>query len=93
MEFSIRLEACDPARNIWRSYLVAAGQDLFGNWIVELTYGRIGCKGRTKVVPVDDEEAARRYVRQCLKRRERAPKRIGVGYQIKDISGRWELPP
>lgn len=60
MEFSIQLAATDPARNIWRSYLIAGGQDLFGNWIVELTYGRIGAKGRTKAVLVADEAAAHR---------------------------------
>jgi hypothetical protein len=42
MEYSVLLEASDPARNRWRSYHIAAGQDLFGDWVVELTYGRIG---------------------------------------------------
>jgi predicted DNA-binding WGR domain protein len=90
MEFSILLEACDPERNIHRAYRLAAGQDLFGNWIVEVTYGRIGAKGRTKVVPVADEAAARRYVQTCLKKRESAPKRIGVGYKRIQKTGAWE---
>ena len=47
MEFSILLEACDPERNRWRSYRIMAGQDLFGDWVVELTYGRIGSRGAT----------------------------------------------
>ena len=87
MEFSILLEACDPARNLWRSYHVAAGQDLFGDWVVELTYGRIGSKGRTKVVSVANEDEARRHVRTCLEKRESAPKRIGIGYKVKGITG------
>ncbi len=89
IEFAVELEASDPARNIWRSYQIAGGQDLFGNWIVELTYGRIGTKGRTKTVLVADEAAAHRYARQCLKRRQSAPKRIGVGYRTVRISGAW----
>ncbi len=36
MEFSIRLETREPERNIWRSYHIAAGQYLFGDWVVYL---------------------------------------------------------
>lgn len=90
MEFSIRLEARDPERNIWRSYRIAAGQDLFGDWIVQLTYGRIGARGHTKTVAVPDETAARRYVRRCLRKRETAPKRIGVAYKCIGTTGNWE---
>jgi len=46
--YSILLEADYPELNIRRSYLIEAGQDLFGNWIVEINYGRIGCKGEKK---------------------------------------------
>ena len=57
MEFAIHLEACDPARNIWRSYSITAGQDLFGDWIVVLNYGRISARGTTKTVLLSDEES------------------------------------
>lgn len=87
MEYSILLEARDPARNIWRSYHLAAGQDLFGNWLVQITYGRIGARGHSKVILVADEAEARRTIGECLKRRESSPKRIGVGYQVKAITG------
>jgi len=76
------LEARDPARNIHRAYSLAYGQDLFGNWIVETTFGRIGGKGRTLVAVVENEDEALRYVRKSLKRRESAPKRLGIGYKI-----------
>jgi predicted transcriptional regulator len=36
---------------------LAYGQDIFGNWVVEITYGRIGGKGPTLVTVVDNEEA------------------------------------
>ncbi|QJD29026.1 WGR domain-containing protein [Methylococcus geothermalis] len=87
--FYIQLEARDPARNISRSYQIIAGQDLFGDWVVELTYGRIGAKGRTKAVLVADETAARHYVRQCLNKRKSAPKRIGVSYETVSVGGEW----
>jgi predicted DNA-binding WGR domain protein len=81
--FSIRLEARDPARNLWRSYRLTAGQDLFGTWIVTITYGRIGSQGHTKTVPLADEAEACRYVRQCLKKRANAPRRLGVPYVVR----------
>jgi len=93
MEYSILLEACDPEKNHWRSYHIAAGQDLFGDWVVETTYGRIGAKGRTQTVLVADREEAKKYVQNCLKRRESAPKRIGTGYVVKKVSGEWKPQP
>jgi len=33
--FTARLEACDPARDCFRAYLLEAGPDLFGAWLVE----------------------------------------------------------
>ena len=74
------LEAKDASRNIHRAYSIAYGQDLFGNWVVETIYGRIGGKGRTIVTLVNNEEEALKYVQKILKRRQSAPKRIGVGY-------------
>jgi predicted DNA-binding WGR domain protein len=77
------LEAKDASRNIYRAYSIAYGQDLFGNWIVETTYGRIGGKGRTLVTIVNNEDEALQYVQKALKRRQSSPKRIGVAYKIR----------
>jgi predicted DNA-binding WGR domain protein len=44
--FAVRLEARDAARNLWRAYTLEAGRDLFGAWVVEVSYGRIGRPGR-----------------------------------------------
>ena len=87
MHYTILLEACAPERNIWRSYHIVAGQDIFGDWVVELTYGRIGAKGRKKTILVPDKAAAQHYVRQCLKRRESSPKRIGIDCKIAGSNG------
>jgi hypothetical protein len=77
------LEACDPERNIYLAYSIAYGQDLFGNWIVETTFGRIGGRVRTIVTVVKSEDEALQYMRKSLKRRESAPKRLGIGYNVK----------
>jgi predicted DNA-binding WGR domain protein len=69
------LEARDPERNIHRAYSIAYGQDLFGNWIVETTFGRIGGKRQTLVAVVESEDEALQYVRKSPKRRESAPKK------------------
>jgi predicted DNA-binding WGR domain protein len=51
---------------------------------VEITYGRIGGKGQTLVTIVNDEDEAVKHVQKCLRRRESAPKRMGVGYKNKN---------
>ena len=85
--FSILLDADYPELNIRRSYFIGTGEDIFGNWIVEINYGRIGCKGRKKVFLMDCEEDAKKEVKKRLKKRERLVKRIGVGYSVKQIYG------
>ena len=84
--FTATLEACDPARSLFRSYRLAAGIDLLGDWLVEVTYGRIGSKGRCVRYVAADEAAARKIVRHCLQRRGTAKRRIGVGYQIRELT-------
>jgi predicted DNA-binding WGR domain protein len=83
--FSIQLEACDPTRNRFRAYQVDVARDLFGAWLVEVKFGRIGAKGRMLRFTMDDEPAARRMVRERLQRRKRAPGRIGVAYRTLEL--------
>ena len=45
--FRIRLEAKNPEKGHLRAYRIDAGQDLFGQWNIEVTYGRIGRGGRS----------------------------------------------
>ena len=80
------LEARNPARGCLRHYRVEAGTDLFGNWLVEIGYGRIGAVGRSRSYVVRDEAQARRLVQRILKRRTTAPRRIGVAYRILESS-------
>ena len=93
--FSIRLEARDPARNHFRSYRIDAGIDLLGDWLVDVTYGRIGTPGRLIRHVASDEADAQKIVRHCLQRRRTAPKRIGVAYQLRHLAdpGQWIAVP
>jgi hypothetical protein len=80
--FSITLEARNPERGHYRAYRLEAAPDLFGVWLVEATFGRIGCTGRTLAYAASDEAEARRIVRAHLNRRTTAPKRIGTTYEV-----------
>jgi hypothetical protein len=44
--FSALLEARDPAQGRFRSYRLEAGIDLYVVWLVDVTSGRIGTRGR-----------------------------------------------
>jgi predicted DNA-binding WGR domain protein len=74
----IRLEARYVAHRCVRSYEIELGADLFGAWMVEMGYGRIGALGRTKVRSFSTTEEAQAQVRTCLRKRATAPRRIGV---------------
>lgn len=82
--FRIELRAADPARNRWRFYRVTAEQDLLGDWVVRLNYGRIGARGQFRTYLVADAAGASRRVRASLKRRQSAPKRIGITYTVRE---------
>jgi hypothetical protein len=92
--FCIRLEARVLAHGCFRAYRIEAGTDLLGEWLVDVTYGCIGTLGRRIRYLAHGEADARRIVRHCLQRRATAPRRIGVGYQLRELDdpGQW-LPP
>lgn len=90
-QFSASLEAYDPAAGRARAYRIEAGTDLFGAWLVDVTFGRIGTRGRTVRYVAGDREEAKRIVKRSFQRRKSARKRIGVSYRIRELSdpGRW----
>lgn len=84
--FSVSLEAVDPALGRFRAYRVEAGTDLFGAWLVDVTYGRIGTRGTSRRYAAEDEAEARQIIRHHLRRRSTAKERIGVSYRVREIS-------
>ena len=76
----ISLRAQDPARNIHRAWSISAAPDLFGAWLVHVTYGRIGTTGRLIARSFPTEAATNAHIRAALARRAAAPRRIGVSY-------------
>jgi hypothetical protein len=80
--FFALLEARDPALGRFRSYRLEAGIDLLGDWLVEITYGRVWTRGRRIRHAVHTEAEAKKLVRESLRRRATARKRIGVPYRF-----------
>lgn len=60
VEWRCDLEAVDDGWNIARAYSVSVTQDLFGQWIVDLRWGRIGTLGTGLKLTFESDSAARR---------------------------------
>lgn len=81
----ITLVAIHPERNVRRTYRLGLGRDLFGDWMVELRYGRMGQRGQERRIACDSLEEAHRVVRTHLRRRVSAPRRIGCPYRVVSV--------
>lgn len=83
----IGLDACAPERRCFRAYEIAAGQDLFGFWMVEMAYGRVGTRGRTKTRSFSSRGDAMRQIQARLRRRAGSVRRIGCAVCGTTIAG------
>ena len=69
----IRLEARSAAHRCFRAYEIELGTDLFGAWMVEMSYGRIGALGRTTPLIFDGRGTSGTGARLPAQARDRAP--------------------
>src|SRR4051812_23464502 len=83
---TVVLEAHNPERNHHRRYQVTDGRDLLDDWTVAISYGRTGQAGRELRYAAAEAEAMRAIVRDRLRRRLSAPKRIGCPYRLAAFS-------
>jgi predicted DNA-binding WGR domain protein len=83
---TVALEAHHPERNHHRSYVATVGRDLFGDWTVTIRYGRVGQGGQEIRYAASESEAMRAILRNRLRRRLSAPKRIGCAYRLASFS-------
>jgi hypothetical protein len=60
---------------------------------VDVTYGRIGSRGRAIRHVAASEADARKIVRHFLQRRATAPRRIGIGYRVRELMdiAQWKV--
>ena len=68
------------------SYQITVGRDLLDDWTVAITYGRSGQGGQEKRFASAKAEEVRAIIRDRLRRRLSAPKRIGCPYRLTTLS-------
>ncbi|MCB9918590.1 MAG: WGR domain-containing protein [Planctomycetes bacterium] len=78
----LALEAHNPARGAHRRYEVDVAEDLFGELMVVISFGRAGAKLRQMRFGGLSEAEAIRLVRSRLRRRLSAPRRAGCSYYL-----------
>ncbi|MBL9081589.1 MAG: WGR domain-containing protein [Planctomycetales bacterium] len=79
---TIALEAHNPERNHHRRYEITVGRDLFGAWTVGVRYGRVGRGGQELRYGAEHAAAMQKIVRERLKDRQSAPRRIDCRYRL-----------
>ena len=78
----IAFEAHNHEKNHHRRYEVTVGRDLLNDWTVSIRYGRMGQGGRELRYAATEAEEMRAVIRERLRRRLSAPKRIGCPYRL-----------
>jgi predicted DNA-binding WGR domain protein len=95
---TVTLEARNPERNHHRRYQIILGRDLLDAWTVAIRYGRIGQGGQEWRQGSARPEEIRAVIRDRLRRRLSAPKRIGCPYRLTRLDvapgfSAWEWLP
>src|SRR5262245_30801642 len=83
---SMHFEAHNREENHHRHYDVTIGRDLLDHWTVAIRYGRIGQGGHERRYAAADPESIKAIIRDRLRRRLSAPKRIGCPYRLAAFS-------
>jgi predicted DNA-binding WGR domain protein len=76
------LEAHQPGKNHHRRYQVTVGRDLLDHWTVAILYGRVGQEGQERRYVSANPDDMCAVIRDRLRRRPSAPKRIGCSYRL-----------
>jgi predicted DNA-binding WGR domain protein len=79
---TIALEAHNDDLNHHRRYEITVGRDLLNDWTLSIRYGRVGGGYQTQKFAGKDEDQILAIVRERLRRRRSAPKRIGCAYRV-----------
>ncbi len=79
---TVAFEAHNAALNHHRRYQITLGRDLLDDWTVAIRYGRTGQGGQEKQYASPKAEAIQAIVKDRLRRRLSAPKRIGCPYRL-----------
>jgi hypothetical protein len=74
---TVAFEAHNAELNHHRRYQITVGRDLLNDWTVAICYGRSGQGGEERRFASPKAEEVRAIIRERLRRRLSAPKRIG----------------
>jgi predicted DNA-binding WGR domain protein len=80
--WNIRLHAKHPPKNIFRWYSLRVDQNLFGEWCLSISYGRIGQRGQSKHYRWSELALLMTQIKSILRKRLNATNRIGCNYEI-----------
>jgi predicted DNA-binding WGR domain protein len=83
---TIAFEAHSAEKNHHRRYQVTIGRDLLDDWTVSIRYGRTGQGGQELRYATADADRMRAVIRERLRRRLSAPKRIGCAYRLAEFN-------
>ncbi|MDP3936206.1 MAG: WGR domain-containing protein [Alphaproteobacteria bacterium] len=84
--WNIRLHAKHPQKNIFRWYSLRVDQNLFGEWCLSISYGRIGQRGQSKQYQWSELALLMIQIKAILRKRLNATNRIGCNYEIVTFS-------
>ena len=82
----VAFEAHNHDMNHHRRYEITIGRDLLDDWTVSIHYGRTGKGGRVEQFAGPSPEPLRAIVKDRLRRRLSAPKRIGCAYRLHEMT-------
>jgi predicted DNA-binding WGR domain protein len=83
---TVSFEAHSAELNHHRRYQITVSRDLLDDWTVVICYGRSGQGGQVKRFASPNVEDVRAIIRERLRRRLSAPKRIGCAYRLTNLS-------
>jgi predicted DNA-binding WGR domain protein len=83
---TLAFEAHHAGRNHHRHYEVRIGRDLLDDWTVTIRYGRVGQGGQERRYGSPEPDVLRAIIRDRLRRRLSAPRRIGCSYRLSALS-------
>jgi predicted DNA-binding WGR domain protein len=79
---TVAFEAHHAGKNHHRRYEVTVGRDLLDAWTLAIRYGRVGQCGHELRYASSHPEEVRAIIRERLRRRLSAPRRIGCPYRL-----------
>jgi predicted DNA-binding WGR domain protein len=83
---TVAFEAHNTEFNHHRRYQITVGRDLLDEWTVSICYGRSGQGGQVKQFASPQADEVRAIIRDRLRRRLSAPKRIGCPYRLTTLN-------